>query len=582
MPSHGSLPGNVGDGVERASRAAARRRRAGFNRRQVQIAPTAPRMVASSEGADPELVDWIVVGGGAAGCVLAARLSDDHRSSVLLLEAGPRDRHPYIAIPAAFPKLFDSPLDWGDRTVPQAALGGRRVFWPRGRVLGGSTSINAMMWVRGLAADYDGWASVAGPGWDFASLRPAFERVERADPTLADPPGELLGYGRRGAMRISSPRAVHPLTQAWLAAGGTLGLGPLVPNGGGDDGVAAAMLSQHRGRRFSAADAYLRPARRRPNLAVRTGTLVDRVLLDGGRASGVVYARGRSLRRASCRAGVVLAAGAVGTPAILLRSGIGPPGDLARVGVPVLVEHPGVGRNLQDHLTAGVVASAPNGVIEADTRAGREILAFALHGRGRLASNLCEGYGYLRSRGDLALPDLELIFLPAAFLDEGLTMPAVRGVTLGAVLLQPKSRGVVRLLSRDPASPPEIDPCYLSDPAGEDAATLAAGVGACLRLLGSPPLSALVGDLVAPVTTPGEDVVAAAIREHAQTLYHPAGTCAMGLDATAVLDSRLAVRRVERLHVADASAIPLLPRGHTTASTLALAERASELLTGSA
>jgi choline dehydrogenase len=494
---------------------------------------------------------------------------------VLVLEAGPADRHPYIKVPAAFPKLFGSRIDWADRTEPQPALGGRRIFFPRGRVLGGSSSINAMMWVRGTAADFAAWERVAGPGWAWQAVLPYFRRAERTDRRVS---GHAETLGRDGPLSISLPRELNPLTRAWLEAARSLGMAELAQNADARDGVAPTLLTQRHGRRQSAADAYLRPAMRRANLLVRTGALVERVAFEGRRAVGVAYLHGRRRRFAAARAEVLLAAGAVGSPTILQRSGVGPSAVLSELGIATVIDLPGIGSNLQDHLVSGLVVESRSQQTLAAAQSPRELWRFARSRRGLLTSNVAEGYGYLRSDPALSDPDLELIFAPVAFLAEGLVVPRVHGVTCAAVLLQPESRGTVRIRSADPREPPRIDPRYLSDPAGADAARLAVGVRWCIRVLSRPPLASLTGATIQPAGAAGEDVVQASLRDCAQTLYHPVGTCAMGLAAGCVLDPELRVRGVGNLRVADASAIPLLGRGHTNAPTIMLAERASDLL----
>jgi choline dehydrogenase-like flavoprotein len=519
--------------------------------------------------------DVVVVGGGSAGCVVASRLSEDPRRRVLLLEAGPPDRHPLIKIPAAFPRLFGSSVDWGDRTEPQPELGGRRVYFPRGRVLGGSSSINAMMWVRGLAADYDAWAAQLGEAWGWRSVLPYFHRAEAVDRGLGDDDGL---YGRAGRLAVAPPRDANPLTAAWIEAARSLGLPALRQNALDGEGVALALLTQRRGRRHSLADAYLRPARRRPNLAVRTGALVERVVVEGRRACGVAYLLGRRREVALARGEVVVAAGAVGSPLVLLRSGIGPAATLAAFGITTVADSPGVGANLQDHLTTGLVVESRLPATLAAAQSPRQLWRFLTSGTGMLTSNIAEGYGYLRSDAGVATPDLELIFAPVAFLDEGLSVPTVHGMTCAAVLLQPDSRGSVSLRSPDPAAPARIDPRYLSDERGRDATTLAEGVRFCLRVVAQPPLAGLAGAVIQPAGTTGEELVASSVRNYSQTLYHPVGTCAMGRERTSVLDPELRVRGVEGLRVADASAMPTIVRGHTNAATVMLAERASDLL----
>ena len=526
-----------------------------------------------------EEFDYIVVGGGSAGCVLAGRLSADPAVRVLLLEAGPGSGHPFVRVPAAFPRLFGGRLDWGRSTTPQDGLAGRRVLWPSGRVLGGSSSINAMMWVRPMRPDYGAWSAAGGDRWGFEALDPYFDRIEDAE-------GLGEGHRRGGAVSIARQRDPHRLTAAFLEAASQCGI-PRDPFPNLDEpaGASEAAVTQRRGARCSAADAYLRPARRRANLVVRTGALCERVVFSGTEATGVEYRlRTGPSRRAGARREVVLAAGAVGSPALLWRSGVGPGRDLATLGVEVVADRPEVGRNLEDHVTAGVVVATPGERTLASARSARELAAYVFGRRGMLTSPICEAYAFVSSVADAAPPDLELVFAPVAFLDEGTTLPRLHAMTLAAVLLQPESRGSVRLASADPAEAPIVDPAYLSDAGGHDAATLEAGVAWCLRLLRTPALARVAGEMIAPPPSSGPgadaDLVRAAVRDFAQTLYHPVGTCRLGSDASSVVDPELAVRGVTRLRVADASVIPRIVRGHTNAPTLLVAERAADLITG--
>lgn len=501
--------------------------------------------------------DYVIVGAGSAGCVLAARLSADPAVSVLLLEAGPRDRKLEIRIPAAFSKLFDSDVDWGFRTASQPRLGGREVFFPRGKVLGGSSSINAMMVLRGHRSDQSEW----GAGWSWEDVEPAYERSEAAFPRA-----EL--------------RDRNPLTTAFVEAAVATGLERSADlNGPDNEGVGFVPVSQRRGRRFSVADGYLRPARRRPNLDVVTGAIANRLLVERGRATGVAYRHAGKGDEALAAREVIVSAGAVGSPHLLLLSGIGPSGELAAADVAPVRDLPGVGKNLRDHLANGILLATHGVETLYSAESFANLARWLVRRRGPLTSNVAEAAAFVRTSADMSAPDLELVFAPVLFEEEGLVRPSRHGVTIASVLLQPRSVGEVRLSSPDPDDPPVIDPCYLTDPGGHDVAVLTDGIRLARRIANALPLAQhLAGELLPGDGAVSDEALRAHVRERSQTLYHPVGTCRLGTDELAVVDPDLRVRGLHGLRVVDASVIPVLPRGHTNWPTVMVAERAADLI----
>ncbi len=520
--------------------------------------------------------DYVIAGAGAAGCALAARLTEDPATTVLLLEAGPRDRHPMVSVPAGFSRLFKTELDWNYATAPQAGMGGRALYWPRGRTLGGSSSINAQMWVRGNRRDYDGWAELGNAGWGFEDVLPLFLRIE--DSERGAPP--LRGKG--GPVHVAELREPNPATHAFVEAAREVGI-PRSPdvNGPEQDGVDYVQVTQRRGRRWSASRAYLRPALGRPNLTVRTGARATRVVLEQGRAVGLELLLQGRREIARARAEVILAGGSVNSPQLLLLSGVGPADALRALGIRVAVDLPGVGRNLQDHLVAGMVVGCPRPCTLAGAQSVPNLLRYLLLRRGPLTSNVAEALAFVRLEAGAPAPDLELLFAPAPFVDHGLSAPPGHGLSIGAVLQQPRSQGAVTLRSADPLEAPRIDPAYLSDPGGRDLRLLVEGLKLAREVLRARALAPFVGTPMLPRELAlGEAELAAHVRDRGETLYHPVGTCKMGVDALAVVDPELRVRGVEGLRVVDASVLPRIIRGHTQAPAFLVAERAAELLAG--
>jgi choline dehydrogenase len=521
--------------------------------------------------------DYVVVGAGSAGCVMAYRLAQaGHR--VLVLEAGPDDRGvEAIVVPAAYPQLFRSAYDWDFTTEPQEHARGRRMAWPRGRVVGGSSSLNAQLYVRGHRLDYDGWRDDHGcTGWGYADLLPYFLRAED------NGRGASALHGVDGPLRVEDPRHTDPLSTAFLAAavaGGLRATDDL--NDGEPEGAGLFQVTQRSGRRWSAADAYLRPALATGRVRLVTGALVTSLVLDRGRALGVRWVDGATGVEQEVRAAaeVVVACGTVGSPQLLLLSGIGPADHLRSHGVVVAADVPGVGGNLHDHVAVPVIWLTHGD----DVRHGRTTAdaerRWRDHGDGPLASTLAEAGAYVRSAAGLTAADLELHAATAVLSDDGEYVPPAPGFTLAPVLVSVASRGRLRLRSADPAAAPAIDPAYLSAP--EDVAALVAGVGWARDIAGHEPLrSMLAREWLPGVRAEGSAAVESAVRRFARTLYHPVGTCAMGSGTESVVDPWCRVRGVEGLRVVDASVMPVAPRGNTNAPTIALAERAADLVLG--
>lgn len=522
----------------------------------------------------PAVADYVIVGSGSAGAVLADHLSADARTSVVVLEAGPVDKDKFAHIPAAFSKLFRSEMDWDYLTEPQPGLGGRSIYWPRGKMLGGSSSMNAMMWVRGFAADYDGWAEQADDGWSFDEVLKYFRRIEQVE-GATEP-----DCGNAGPIKVCHQRSPRPLTGAFLEAAAQAGYDTERANLATPSGFSQTMVTQKRGARWSTADAYLRPAMKRKNLTVLTESHATRVIFEGSAAVGVEYRKGGALHTVRAAREVILAGGAINTPQLLMLSGIGDETHLREHGIDVHHHRPEVGRNLSDHLVSMLGYRVEAGSLLTAERVP-ELVNYLTRRRGMLTSNVAEAYGFVRSREDVGLPDLELIFGPAPFFDEGLIAQTEHAAVIGSILLDPKSRGHIRLRSADPFDKPVIDPGYLSDSGGVDRQTMLAGLALCDKVASQPALKSLLGRTVRPVVSaeiPLEEVLARALEETSHTLYHPTGTCRMGRDEGSVVDPQLRVRGVDRLRVADASIMPTIIHGHTHAPSVMIGEKAADLI----
>ena len=519
--------------------------------------------------------DVVVVGAGSAGSALAGRLSEDPSLRVLLLEAGGSDDVLEVKIPAALYKLWRTRRDWNYTTEPQPGLDGRRLFWPRGKMLGGSSSFNAMIYIRGGRYDYDEWAELTGDeSWSYEHVLPLFRRME----DNARGADEFHGVG--GPLRVEDLRSPHRWSRAVVQAAVAAGYPRNDDfNGRTQEGVGFYQVTQRRGRRWSAADAYLTPALGRPNLTVLTGAQATRVLVEGGRASGVEYRRGGTVHTVRAAHEVILAGGAINSPQLLLLSGIGPGEHLREVGVDVVHDLPGVGLGLQDHPLVPVIWHVRGGksLFRAESPSGYAQWFGAR--RGPLTSNLAEAGLFTRSREDLAEPDLQFHFLPVKFWRQAEVDPDVDAFTAATVLVHVHSRGSVRLRSADPTWAPAIDAGYLTDERDLDA--LVRGVEKAREIAQAAPLAPILAEEWSPGgTVHGREDLRRSVRQTLESLYHPVGSCRMGTDDLAVVDPQLKVHGLEGLRVVDASVMPTLIRGNTNAPTIMIAERAADLVTG--
>jgi choline dehydrogenase len=520
------------------------------------------------------IFDYIIVGAGPAGCVLANRLSSERHTSVLLLEAGGHDRHPEVRTPAAFSRTFKTELDWNFQTDPEPALNERRLYWPRGKLIGGCSSINAMIHVRGHPAVYDHWAALGNRGWAFDEVLPYFRRAE------SNSRGASELRGGSGPLRVADPRDPNPLSHRFVEAAAEVGITPRADfNDRAQEGVGFFQLNVHRGRRWSAADAYLKPVFGRTNLEVLTHAHVTRILIDHGRATGVSFLHEGVPTEARAEREVILCAGAVASPHLLMLSGVGPANELHDMGIAVVRDLPGVGANLQDHPVVGLEYRSLRPVSLRRARRPWNLLRYFAFRRGPLASNVAEAGAFVRVRSDSPWPDLQFHFGPGLYRDHGFAQTEGHGFTIGPTLVRPASRGRIRLRSSDPLEPPSIQPNYLA--ATEDLEVLLEGVRLARRISSASAFDGWRDEEILPGrTVSSRDGLEAFVRERAQTLYHPTSTCTMGTGDGAVVDPNLRVRDVEGLRVADASIMPSIVNGNTHAATVMIAEKAADLIFG--
>jgi choline dehydrogenase len=519
------------------------------------------------------MYDYVIVGAGSAGCVLANRLSADPDVRVLLLEAGGSDANDFVQIPGAWPAQLHTERDWDYSSGYEPACNDRRIYLPRGRMLGGSSSLNAMAYIRGNRADYDEWASLGCAGWGYDDVLPYFKRAEDNER------GASEYHGEGGPLRVSDTRSDSEIQALWLEAAKAYGLPANDDfNGAEQEGVGWLQFTCREGHRGSTAAGYLHPVADRPNLDVETHVTVLKVLFEGARARGVQGTRLDQVLEFRAEREVVVAAGAYGSPQLLMLSGIGRPDELEQLQIATVAESPGVGMNLHDHPINGMVWRTTRDDTWFEAFNDENLGTWQAQGRGPLACAGIDAGGFTRSRPDLPAPDMQLYCMPAMVTPELLTPPDGPGITLPASLQKPISRGYVAVVSPDPTAKPLIVHNYLAEP--QDLRAQIDGVRIAMEIAQTKPIASCLGEKqLAPASTSDEDIEAF-IRSYVQTHYHPVGTCKMGDDDAAVVDPELRVRGVEGLRVVDASVMPTIPRGNTNAPTIMVAEKAADLIAG--
>jgi len=513
--------------------------------------------------------DYVIVGAGSAGCVLANRLSADPSVRVLLLEAGPPDTLDTIRVPALWSRLFGSEVDWDYRLEPQPHYAGSDLY-PRGKTLGGSSAINAMVYIRGHRTDFDDWSEKGCSGWDYDAVLPYFVKAE-SNSRLAAP-----FHGKEGPLRVEDTLFTHELSQSWISSAVEWGL-PFNDdfNGSGQIGAGAYQVTCHQGWRWSAADAYLKPVHDRPNLTVRANSPATEILFDGQRACGVAYVHAGVEATARADAEVILSAGAINSPQLLMLSGIGPAQQLRAHDIAVKVDLPGVGANLNDHTMTPIVWATKDSTDLLQLTTPENMARWQQRGGGPFSSNGGDVGGFLCTNGN-DVPDIQLIAGPTSFVHHGRFSLPLENFTMLVTATRPRSRGRLTLRSSDPLGAPRIDAGYFSEPA--DLKVVMQGLRAVLEIADHQPLKANLGALRLPDSVPDDAALTEHIRRWSQTQYHPVGTCAMGVDEDSVVDPELQVRGVDNLRVIDASVMPSIIGGNTNATTIMIGEKGADLV----
>jgi choline dehydrogenase len=524
------------------------------------------------------MYDYIIIGAGSAGCVLANRLSANPSTRVLLLEAGPADRNIFLKIPAGVSQLYVNPaLNWGYFTEPEPNLNGRRLYWPRGKTLGGSSAINGMIYVRGQPVDYDTWSRLGNPGWSWQDVLPLFKRIEHNER------GADAWHGDSGELYVTDARYRHPTSEAFIKAAQACGTPPSADfNGISQLGVGFYQFTIRGGVRHSSATAFLAPALKRPNLRIETGACAERIVFEGSRAVGVVYHCRGEARRVEARE-IVLSGGAINSPQLLMLSGVGKAEHLRDHDIGVVCDLPGVGGNLQDHLYIHhIVETEPKHSINRAMRGWRlfpAAMRYLLLRDGLFTIAASQAAAFVKSAAQIPTPDLQIMFKPYTLEispHESIVPAEAPGLTTAVTPLRPLSRGILRLKTPNFRDAPAIFPNYLAEAADRDA--MIAGLRLIRRIFAAPPLSHMATENKPGAAMDSDEALLRFVRAEAQSMFHPVGTCKMGDDPAAVVDSRLRVRGLTGLRVADASIMPTIVSGNTNAASIMIGEKAASML----